>query len=178
MADPIIFCPKCKTEIRLTEQLGAPLIEPTRKDYEQRLAEKELEYSQQDASLRQRERDLKNAQQTLDDQVAERMRQESLIIVEKESRKAKLGVAADLERKANEIAELHETLRQRDHKLGEAQKVQADFMRKRRDLENQKRELDLTVERRVAGRTIFTLFAASFVATAYLPETRTRVRYS
>jgi hypothetical protein len=36
--EPTITCPNCKTEIKLTESLAAPLIESTRQQYEQRLA--------------------------------------------------------------------------------------------------------------------------------------------
>jgi hypothetical protein len=43
MAEPTIICPKCKNEIKLNESLAAPLIESTRRDYEQRLAQKELD---------------------------------------------------------------------------------------------------------------------------------------
>lgn len=35
MADPTITCPNCKTEIKLTESLVAPLIETTRCEYAQ-----------------------------------------------------------------------------------------------------------------------------------------------
>jgi hypothetical protein len=38
MTEPTIICPKCKTEIKLTESLVAPLIESTRKQFEQQLA--------------------------------------------------------------------------------------------------------------------------------------------
>jgi hypothetical protein len=38
MNDPTITCPNCKTEIRLTESLAAPLIESTRRQYEKRIA--------------------------------------------------------------------------------------------------------------------------------------------
>ena len=33
-------CPTCKTEIKLTESLAAPLIESTRRQFEQQLAQK------------------------------------------------------------------------------------------------------------------------------------------
>jgi len=35
MTAPTIICPNCKTEIKLTESLAAPLVESTRKQYEQ-----------------------------------------------------------------------------------------------------------------------------------------------
>lgn len=41
MTEPTITCPSCKTEIKLTESLAAPLLESTRKQYEQQIAEKD-----------------------------------------------------------------------------------------------------------------------------------------
>ncbi len=58
-------------------------------------------------------------------------------------------LAIDLEQKEKEIAGLQETLEQRDTKLAEAQKAQAELIRKQRELDDAKRELDLTVETRV-----------------------------
>lgn len=40
-------------------------------------------------------------------------------------------------------------LKERDEKLADAQKAQADIIRKQRDLDDAKRELDLTVEKRI-----------------------------
>ena len=44
---------------------------------------------------------------------------------------------------------LQEVLKQRDVKLAEAQKAQAELIRKQRELDDAKRELDLTIEKRV-----------------------------
>ena len=55
----------------------------------------------------------------------------------------------DLDQKTNEISSLQEVLKQRDIKLAEAQKAQAELIRKQRELDDAKRELDLTVEKRV-----------------------------
>ena len=52
MAEPTIICPKCKNEIKLTESLAAPLIEATRHDYEQRLAQKDLDIASREKSVR------------------------------------------------------------------------------------------------------------------------------
>lgn len=40
MIEPTITCPNCKTEIKLTESLAAPLIEATCRELEQRLEKK------------------------------------------------------------------------------------------------------------------------------------------
>jgi hypothetical protein len=43
MTDPILTCPHCRTDIKLTESLAAPLIADTRKRHETKLAQKEAE---------------------------------------------------------------------------------------------------------------------------------------
>ncbi|NGZ99206.1 MAG: DUF2130 domain-containing protein, partial [Nitrospira sp. WS110] len=149
MADPTIICPSCKTEIKLTESLAAPLIESTRREYETRLAQKEADVVKRDAALREREEALSKAQQTIDDQVSEKVRSERAKIAADEAKKAKLALQNDLDHKAKEVAELQDVIKQRETKLAEAQQAQADLLRKQRELDDAKRELELTVEKRV-----------------------------
>jgi hypothetical protein len=154
MTEPTITCPSCKTEIKLTESLAAPLIETTRRDYEQRLAQKEAESAKREAAIREREGALAKAQETLDEQVAEKLKQQRTVIVAEEARKAKLALSNELEQKSKDLLEIQGILKQKDEKLAEAQKAQADLIRKQRELDDAKRELDLTIEKRVqAGIT-------------------------
>jgi hypothetical protein len=147
MTEPTIICPNCKTEIKLTESLAGPLLEATRRDFERRLALKESDISTREAAL-------SKAKESLDDQVAEKLKQERTKIVADEARKARLSLATEFEQKAREVTELQEVLKQREVKLAEAQQAQADLLRKQRELDDAKRELELTVEKRVqAGLT-------------------------
>ena len=87
--------------------------------------------------------------------MAARLDQERGKIAVAEALKAKRLVETDLDARAKEIVDLNEVLRQRDAKLAEAQQAQADLIRKQRELDDAKRELDLTVENRVqAGLTL------------------------
>lgn len=149
MTEPTITCPNCKTEIKLTESLAAPLIESTRRDYEKRLALKDTDIARKEESLREREEAVTKAKQAIEDQVAEKLVAERAKIVSEESKKAKLALQTDIDQKARELAELQEVLNQRDAKLAEAQKAQADLIRQKRELDDAKRELELTVEKRV-----------------------------
>lgn len=149
MSEPTIVCPNCKTEIKLTESLAAPLIESTRRDYEKRLALKDTDIARKEASLREREEAIAKAKQAIDDQVTAKLAEERAKIVSEESKKAKLALQTDIDQKARELAELQEVLAQRDIKLAEAQKAQADLIRQKRELDDAKRELELTVEKRV-----------------------------
>lgn len=148
-AEPTITCPNCSTEIKLTESLAAPLIQTIRKQYESKLAEKEADVSRREADVRAQQEAVADAQKAIDERVAEKLNTERTMIAEQEAKKARLAAAADMHAKTKELGELQQVLKQRDEKLAEAQKVQADLLRKQRELDDAKRELELTVEKRV-----------------------------
>ena len=149
MTEPTITCPQCKTEIKLTESLAAPLLEATKRDFEQRLAQKDADAAKREAALREREAALAKDKERFDEQLAEKLKIECSKIAAEEARKAKLALSQDLEQKSKELLEIQSILKQKDEKLAEAQKAQADLLRKQRELDDAKRELDLTVEKRV-----------------------------
>lgn len=147
--EPTIICPNCRTEIRLTESLAAPLIESTRREFEQRLARKDQEIAKREQAIKERESALAREKESVDQQVLEKLKQERTRIAAEEARKAKLALANDLDQKARELADLQEILKQRDQKLAEAQKAQAELIRKQRELDDAQREMELTIEKRV-----------------------------
>lgn len=149
MTEPTITCPNCKTEIKLTESLAAPLIESTRRDFEQRLALKDSDMAKKEEVLREREEAVSKAKQAIDDQVAEKLVVERARIASEESKKAKLALQSDIDQKDKALAELQDVLTQWNAKLAEAQQAQADLIRQKRELDDAKRELELTVEKRV-----------------------------
>jgi len=149
MAEPTVVCPQCKTEIKLTESLAAPLLESVRRDYEQRLTQKDAEVARHEKALQEREATLQKAKESLDEEVAAKLQRERAGIAAEEAKKAKRALENDLDQRAKEITELQEILKQRDMKLAEAQKAQAEVTRKQRELEDAKRELELTVAKRV-----------------------------
>ncbi|MCA9472670.1 MAG: DUF2130 domain-containing protein [Nitrospirales bacterium] len=156
MTEPTIICPKCQNEIRLEESLAVPLIEKTKQDYERRLAQKDADAAKREAAVREREAAVAKAKEALDEQIAEKLKLERTKISTEEAKKAKLAIGSDLEQKAKELAELQAILKQRDEKLAEAQKTQAELLRKQRELDDARRELDLTVEKRVQEGLIAT----------------------
>jgi hypothetical protein len=153
MTEPTITCPKCGTEIRLTESLAAPLIAATRKQFEQQLSQKDEDIAKREQGIRDKEKLIAEAKRTLDDQVADQvaaqLKSERTRVIEEESKKAKLAAATELDNKARELTELQDVLKVRDAKLAEAQQAQAELIKKQRELDDAKRELELTVEKRV-----------------------------
>jgi hypothetical protein len=133
----------------LTESLAAPLIEDTRRRYQDQLARQEAEIAVREATLRQQQEQIVAARQGIDAQVTAKLDQERGRIAAAEAEKAKRLLATDLEDRARQIAELNDVLRQRDAKLAEAQQAQADLIRKQRELDDARREIDLTVQKQV-----------------------------
>ena len=149
MAEPTVVCPQCKVEIKLTESLAAPLLESIRREYEQRLTQKDTDIAKREQALAARAQSLEKAQQTLERQVAEKIELERGRIVAEEARKAKIALGGELDQKTKEIHILQDILKQNNAKLAEAQNAQADVIRKQRELDDARRELDLTIEKRV-----------------------------
>jgi hypothetical protein len=147
--EPHIPCPKCGHEIPLTESIAAPLLEAERRSFQTKLAAKETEYARKADELRQQQEDVAKARANVEDHIKQRLDTERKQIIASEARKAGEAVASDLQKRANEIVELQRTLESNNAKLAEAQQAQAELMRKERALDAEKRELELTVEKRV-----------------------------
>lgn len=109
MTEPTIICPNCKTEIKLTESLAAPLIEAIRKQYEQQLTQKDTDIAKREQAMREKEKQLATAKTTLDQQVAnqveEQLKKDRARIAADEAKKAKQAAATDLEQKARELSD-------------------------------------------------------------------------
>jgi hypothetical protein len=149
MSEPTITCPNCKSEIKLTESLAAPLIDATRRQYDQKIARKDAEVAEREAAIRDRAAALAAQKAAIDDEIETKLKSGRERIAAEEAKKARLLVGTDLEQRSKELADLREVLKERDGKLAEAQKAQAELIRKQRELDDAKREMDLTIEKRV-----------------------------
>jgi hypothetical protein len=144
-----LHCPNCNHEIRLTESLAAPLLAETRQRFQQQLASKDAEMERKTEALRLEREQVAKDREQIEDHVAKRLTAERAQLVAAESKKAREAAAAELQAKDAEAAELRATLLTNNAKLAEAQKQQAELMRQQRALEEEKRELDMTIEKRV-----------------------------
>ena len=102
MTDPTLTCPSCRTEIKLTESLAAPLIADTRKRYEAQLAQKEAQVAAREAAIRDQQQQLASARQAVEAEVASRLDQERGKITVAAALKAKRLVETDLDARAKE----------------------------------------------------------------------------
>lgn len=148
-SDPQIICPNCKSEIRLTESLAAPLLAATKADYEKRMQAQADGLAKEKTALQQQQSKLAHAQAHLEEQVAERLQTERAAIIAQEQKRVRSTVELEMKQQQDAMKDLQGLLKQRDEKLAAAQKQQAEFMAKERELEDQKRELEITIAERV-----------------------------
>lgn len=151
MSEPTISCPKCGTEIKLNESLAGPLIEATKREFEEKLAERDAAIDKREAEVRRQQNEVAAAKAAIDDQIASKLNEARKQIADEEVKKAKALVGNDLEVKNREIAALQEVAAAREQKLAAAQREQAELLRKQRELDDAKRELEITVEKRVTA---------------------------
>ncbi|WP_315700775.1 MULTISPECIES: DUF2130 domain-containing protein [unclassified Bradyrhizobium] len=149
MPDPQIVCPNCRTEIHLTEQLAAPLIEETRRRFQAQLAAKEADFGRREQIIKKAQDELAKAKAAIEEQVASRLKTERGAIVQAEATKARQALADEIGARDQKLAELQQVLSNQDAKLAEAQKAQAEMLRKQRELDEARREIELTVEKKV-----------------------------
>jgi len=147
--EPTLHCPNCNHEIKLTESLAAPLLEETRERFNEQLAAKDAEVARRTEALRKEQDAVAKAREQIEDQVGQRLTAERSQLVATEAKKAREAVAGHLQAKEAEAAELRNNLEANNAKLAEAQQAQAELIRKERALADEKREMDLTIEKRV-----------------------------
>ena len=147
--EPILQCPNRNHEIRLTESLAAPLLAETRQRFQEQLASKDAEMAREVEALRLEREQLAEAREQVEEQVSNRLAAECNQLIAAEAKKARDAAAANLQAKEAEAAELRRNLEVNNAKPAEAQQQQAELMRRQRALDDEKRELDLTVEKRV-----------------------------
>src|SRR5438093_1084213 len=107
MSETLITCPNCKTEFPLTESLAAPLVESTRREHEQKLAQKESDVSK-------REKAIAEERESLDEKLAAQLKTEREKIAAEESKKARAAIGDEVESKAKELKELQKVLKERN----------------------------------------------------------------
>jgi hypothetical protein len=145
MNEPTITCPHCNAELRLAASLADPLIRTAREQSEKRIAQKEDAVARRESAIAAQRAELARAVEAIEQQVTSRLKIEREIAAE-EAKKAQLS---ELESKIDQVAQLQRELHERDNRLAEAQKAQAESSRKQRELEDAKRQLDLQIETRV-----------------------------
>ena len=122
MSEPTVLCPNCKSEIRLTESLAAPMIEAVRQDSERRIREKDSEIVRREADLRRQMEQLATDRASVEQRVQQELAAERAAIAKAEAQRAREALATELHQRDRDAEELRRVLSERDGKLAEALK--------------------------------------------------------
>lgn len=149
MSEPTLTCPKCGTEIKLTESLAGPMVAAVEEKYKKQL-EDVINRSADDKSALQADRaallveqdELQEKHKQLDAQVQKKVEAQRSAITAEEGAKAKKTLFA-------EMSSLQEIVDRQGVKLAAAQKTQAELLRRQREFDEKERELELTVETKI-----------------------------
>jgi len=146
-----ITCPKCGEEIKLTESLAAPLVEVVRAQYEKKLTEQDKAISEREAAVKRSAEEVERKTESLDAQIAERVqvqvKAERRSIAAAEAKKAREVLQDQIDEKTRTMDAQNERIENLQGKLKTAQAAEADLLRKKRELDDAKRELALKIER-------------------------------
>jgi hypothetical protein len=146
-----ITCPKCGVQIKLTESLAAPLVEAVRVQYEKKLKEQDKAIGEREAAVRRDAEELERKAESLDAQITERvqvqLKVERRSIAAAEAKKAREVLQDQMGEQARTMDEQNERIESLQEKLKTAQAAEADLLKKKRELDDAKRELVLKIER-------------------------------
>jgi hypothetical protein len=153
MDSPTITCPTCETKIPLTEALARPYIEAERArvddEVHQRFAaieRRENELRERGATLNEAERHLKDRAEGIESTIEERIEKERIRIGATEAKKAESRYEALL-------VDARRELELQAGKIAELQKTELDYRAKRMALDEEKRDLELVVARKLAEQS-------------------------
>ncbi len=71
--EPVVRCPHCSHDIRLTESLAAPLLEENRRRFQEQMAQKDAEIARKTEVLLKERDDLARARDQVEDQIKQRL---------------------------------------------------------------------------------------------------------
>ncbi len=135
-----ITCPECSFEIEVAEVLSAQLRIELRKEFDADQRKKEGELAAREIALTAARKQIELESRSLEATLTQRLEQERDTLESKVREKVKADLAVQMEHQAEELGETKS-------KLAEAQKAELDLIKQKRDLENQKNELELQVAR-------------------------------
>jgi hypothetical protein len=135
MEEQRIICPKCRTEIPLSQALIGPIEERLKREYETCLEDREKE-------VQRREEEIERSLREMDDNLKRSLEEE----------RAKLKV--DMQKEAQELyrlemTDLQERLKEKECRLREVEQMELDIRKQQREIEERERTLEERVNKRL-----------------------------
>lgn len=149
-AEPELTCPTCGTKIKVTQSLAAPLVAATEAKYKDLLAKKDADVATRDAELAEREKAIQKQESEFAEKIKSAIEAKQAELVAEAKKSAEIAYKQQLASKDREKSDLEAIIGEKDKKLTEAQDAQKEALKLQRQLADEKKELDLTVAKRVS----------------------------
>jgi len=140
--DQTITCPNCGEKIPLTETLSHQIKESLMKEFDEQMKVKEREIDKRKKLLDKEAEQIKEAKKAIEHETQERLKAERAKLLQEARKEAKAALEIDLRDLKDQVAE-------KDKRLEEAHKEELVFRRKMRELEEQKKSIELEVARKI-----------------------------
>ena len=148
-----VTCPQCGEQIRLNESLAAPLVKEVERKYQQQMRQQQDAMAAREKEVNDRAallaRQAAEAEQRVSAQVQTRLEQERKQVIAQEAERAKQRVADEMAQQASALQQNEARLRELAAKLQTAQQHEAEFLKQKRALDDERRELKLQIEKQV-----------------------------
>jgi len=144
MAEQTIKCPYCKEDIPLTEALTHQIQEKVRSELEVELKKKEQNLEVKEIELLKKVKAVENSEKTIEEEIVKKVEAEKEKLIQEAKKKAEETVSL-------EIKDMRERLHEKEVKLEELQKTELDLRKRERGLEEKMKNIELEVERKLAG---------------------------
>lgn len=137
-----IDCPRCGTQIPVTEALQRQLTDSIKAEVSKEVEEKERILATKEKELESKEKDLKIQAQSIDQKVSEQLSEERTRIEIEAKEKADKATALELQDARAQIAE-------QEQRLKESQDSELEIRKQKREIEEREKALELETVRRI-----------------------------
>lgn len=137
-----ILCPKCNYPIEISSVLTTQLREQVRKEFQERAKHQEALLSSRENNLKDREREIAQTKRALETELEQRVEQERERLQQEAKSQAKHAVSLEMQHLQTQLLETTKN-------LTESQTKELQLRKDRRELEEKKQALELTVARTI-----------------------------
>lgn len=137
-----ILCPKCSYPIEISNVLTKQLRDQVREEFQEQTKHQEAQLSSRENALKAREREFIQAQRALESELEQRLAQERERLKLEATTQAKNAAALEFKHLESQLLETRKN-------LTESQTKELQLRKDRRDLEEKKQALELTVARTI-----------------------------
>ena len=141
MAESIV-CPSCGEAIAVTEVLSAQLRTQIRREFESELRTRESDFTKREGAIKSQAEALAAERSAIDEEIASRLKAEQQKLAAAALAKAREEISLELKDSQSQLAESR-------GKLEQAQQAELQLRKERRELEEQKKTLELDLTRQL-----------------------------